>query len=142
MTLSIAEHERILDEHHTIAILHRFRCHGLRDPIGIGELFERVGMGVFQHRDGIHFERLVADVGDLDIAHFNRCIRWNEDRHFGANAMEFAEDARVAKTYTAFVFVICIERRNEEGRKNFVAPSPLSPLPCWDRGFADKAFRL
>jgi hypothetical protein len=76
-------------------------------------------VGIFQHRDGIYFDRLVADVGDLNIANLYFCAGGNKDRYFCTDAILLADDARVAKTYAAFVFVKGIEGGDEEGGKDF-----------------------
>ncbi len=100
----IAEHERVLDEDGVFPILYCFGLHGLRDPVGIGELLERVGMGVFQNGDRVDFQRLAANIGHVNITHFNAIASRDKDRDFGAQTVHLADDSRVAKADAAFVF--------------------------------------
>ena len=95
--------------------------HGLRAPVGVGILLERVKMSEFNDRDGVEFDRGVTDVGDADVAQDDVFARRHKDGDVGANSDHFGNNTLIAETNAAFVFVVRVERRHKEGREDLVA---------------------
>ena len=96
----------------------RLADHRLRAPVGIGELHERVGVRVFEHRNRIEGERRARLVGDANVLQIDGLARRNEGGDLGADAVKLGDPARVAEPHAALELLIGIERRHEERREH------------------------
>jgi hypothetical protein len=95
--------------------------HGLRGPVGVGQLVERIRVAELHQRDGVYNQWHVGDIGHRNAADFRLRAARHKDQRLRAQAGNLRENARVIQPDAALIPVQRLQARHEERREQAVA---------------------
>ena len=120
---------KLLQNHQAALLLMDLALHGLRHPVGVGELLERIKVRILNDGDGVKLQGPGRQVGNPDVADLTPLAvvasQGHKDGDIGTDAMELGYDPGVTQSHATFIAVVGIERRHKIGRKDSVAISLL-----------------
>ncbi len=124
----VAGHEGELNEQFSpVFLFNHLAGHGLRNPVGVGELFERIWMGVFDDGNGIDGDFPPCFVGDGDVLDGNLVGGGDEKGNGRFHPIKLRHNLGIPQPHATFIRFVLIQCRHDKRRKDFVAVFRVQP---------------